>query len=73
VSKDRLDVAVRPTGEVFAAGAARGGGGERGYETVVAASLGAAGLHLEGQEPHWRRRPDVRAALFLGVMTARPP
>jgi len=62
VSKDRLDVAIRPSGESFAV--SRDAGGLRdlnerlkplapsvvgleatgGYETVVAASLGAAGL-----------------------------
>jgi transposase len=62
VSKDRLDVALRPTGEVFSV--ARDAGGldalvarlaplaptavaveaTGGYETVVAATLGAAGL-----------------------------
>lgn len=62
VSKDRLDVAVRPTGEVFAVGRDAAGldaltarlaalsphrvavEATGGYETVVAASLAAAGL-----------------------------
>lgn len=62
VSKDRLDVAVRPTGEAFAVGRDAEGldalvarlasltpqlvavEATGGYETVVAASLGAAGL-----------------------------
>lgn len=62
VSKDRLDVAVRPTGDVFVVGrdaegldaliarlrplapAAVAVEATGGYETVVAASLGAAGL-----------------------------
>jgi transposase len=64
VSKDRLDVAVRPTGEAFVVARNAAGLGELvarleglaphlialeatgGFETVVAASLGAAGLPL---------------------------
>ena len=64
VSKDRLDVAVRPTGEAFLVARNAAGLGELvarleglaphlvaleatgGFETVVAASLGAAGLPL---------------------------
>lgn len=69
VSKDRLDVAVRPTGDGFAVARDAGGLGELiarleplapsavaleaagGYETIVAATLGSAGLPVIVVDP----------------------